>query len=649
MTRPAATCEVYVDGVRAPDTAADYTSGQVTVLAGVVVSWGREDAFEQPSPATCRLTVDDLAATSDFLSSVHVGSKIDVRAQGPIPAGPDGWTLIDDGTMNSWKRGDAVENRYAAADGCTALIAETLTGHARAMYVSGAPNATVTVPPRRYATPTDLPTVWDETPNTTRGDQPWTVTVQLQARVGAQYQVIPYGFSSPYGDGDTLGAAAAGIGTGTWQTVIVKTDPQLIAAGTQQWVGVRVVVVDFVADQWSGEPGTWAAQPAARTWAAAGAVWLDDITIDTPPGAVLQRRVSVFNGTVSDLKVAPTGVGSIRSEVTAVDLGATLAHRIIGDEPWPMQPATIRAERILELAGGDIGAAALRIGPNIANTKLSFRDVDAQPASGLLQDLAQSIGGVLWMALNAIIGPYVWIEDPRERAAVRQFIYNDGIITIEAVGRGGTSTISACDVLMDPVSWLQDVSDVVTTVNVGWLEQTVNDKGEQAPTDRYFTSDDTDAQAVYGIVRYSVSTELTNIQDAGVLAAGILAQSRFTGWRMDGLALDTAAMPDELESVDDATRATAFFNLLDGTTRMGAPITLADLPIYAPRGGTDSMYVEGGRCTFDGYDWRLEMITTPSAGQGQSAAWGDMPPEWQWQELSPDIQWLDAFGASVAT
>lgn len=43
--------------------------------------------------------------------------------------------------------------------------------------------------------------------------------------------------------------------------------------------------------------------------------------------------------------------------------------------------------------------------------QVSYRDVDNQPATALLQSLAQSAGGVLWSATSLTTGPYLRLED----------------------------------------------------------------------------------------------------------------------------------------------------------------------------------------------------------------------------------------------
>jgi hypothetical protein len=646
--KPAADCQVYIDGTRAPDTGVDYAAGVGTILADLSVKWGRDGGLDQPGPATCGLRLVDLAATSDFLDRIHVGSQVTVYASGVIPGGMAGAT-VDDGTMNSWRTGDAIANRYALGVDCSVTVLDSYTAHKRMTQPyqpDPAQDFSVILGPRQFATASDLPTVWDGIPQTSRADSPWSVTVEVRVRAGSGFQVAAYGFTTTNGDGSDIGTPVARVGTGDWQAVTALTIPGSLAVDDFRWVGVRVSGTDMQPARWSEQIGTWSAQTAI--WADAGLMWLDNYAVTPPAGAVLRRRVAVFDGAVTDLTVSPmAGDAAIAAEIIAVDLGGTLANRIIGDIPWSAEPVGVRAERIIDLAG--LSAAGLRISPDSSATVVSYRDVDAQSAVGLLQDLAQSIGDTLWVATNANIGPFIWFEDPDDRAAVRQLVMDNGVIIIVEGGGATSSTMSACDILQEPVKWSQTSGDVVTVVAVQWLEQTLNDEGIPAPTERQLVVNDTAAQATYGTIRYSVSTELTGVVDAGALAGNILARSRYTGWKVDGLTMDTATLPATVASVDDRTRASAFFNLLDGTARMGASVTITDMPDYAPRGAVNSVFVEGGSYSFDGLDWRLEMTVTPSAGQGHSAEWGDFPPDWQWMEFFSGIHWVDLYGAAVTT
>ena len=105
--------------------------------------------------------------------------------------------------------------------------------------------------------------------------------------------------------------------------------------------------------------------------------------------------------------------------VTAAGALAALGMRKVGDAPWPQESGTARATRILQAAGTPWavdGTADLIVLP---------RDVDAQPAAGLLEDLATDTaaavfdtptGEVVYQALSGRdrpVVPFMWSDfDP---------------------------------------------------------------------------------------------------------------------------------------------------------------------------------------------------------------------------------------------
>jgi hypothetical protein len=373
--------------------------------------------------------------------------------------------------------------------------------------------------------------------------------------------------------------------------------------------------------------------------------FVDDITVNPP--AETFRRVLTFSGAVSDIRMEPYGAESaVTVKVAAADIGADLGNRVIGDAPWVVQTLGTRADRICQLAGITT-SPRIRIDAPLDALQVSYRDVDAQPSYQLLQDLAQTGGGVLWAATHRTTGPFLYIENPANRVSVRELTLSGGVIVIAGTTEDGVVVISACDIREDGVAWLQDTGDVSTVVAVTWLLQGVGDDGQPETTEQTVTVTDLDAVAIYGTRRLSVSTELINAPDATELADRFLAQSRGVGWRLEGLTFDTGAMNDVIPSVDDGTRQDGFLTLLDGTSRMGAALTLVDMPGYAPRGSVSSAYLEGGTYAFrDGF-WALELRTTPAVAQGTGATWAELDAAWTWAQWSPSIEWVDLFGVAA--
>ena len=104
--------------------------------------------------------------------------------------------------------------------------------------------------------------------------------------------------------------------------------------------------------------------------------------------------------------------------VTAAGPLAALGVRKVGDEPWPQEIGLARAERILTLA--EVPWAT----DGVVDVQVLPRDVDAQPALGVLQDLAGETsaavfdvphGEVIYQALSGRsrpVFPYRWEDFP---------------------------------------------------------------------------------------------------------------------------------------------------------------------------------------------------------------------------------------------
>lgn len=640
--KPGATCEVWLDGVRIPDTPDTLAADYATALDGLRITWGRDGPNEQPSPATCTVELLDRAPASDFLSKLYVGADLRVWAEGEIRSDSDTWLqTMDDGTVDSWPLGDVTASRVAAPTAGTVTVIDA-PSQGRAMRNALAPGAAdtgVIVPPRVFSPAGQLPTAWDDIPTATAGDT-WQLQTEVRAPAGCSITVTAVGFTSPYATAPTIGPQSDAVAaTGGRQRVDYAATIPAALAGL--WIGLWVRVTGVNRITWAGQTTTWAA--AVGAWAdQMDAVYVDNLYIGAPPAATETRRILAFAGNITDVAASPAGGGALYLKATAADQGSTLGNTVIGDDPWLAQTVAARADRITELAGITT-TPRVRIDPPLDALQVSWRDVDAQPAYPLLQDLAQSAGGVMWAAVHAITGPFLWIENPQNRAAVRTFTETAGGVVIIEGAELGVVFVSAHDLLEDPVTWGQDIGDVINVVAVSWLEQTLGDEGEPSPTERTVIVPAVQPSTPF---RLSVSTELTSESDAAAMANRLLGQALLVGWRLDGLVMDTGAnLPDRLPSVDSRDRQLAFLQLLDGTARMGAAVTLTDMPSYAPRGSASSVYVEGGDYTYTAGAWVLTLRTSPSAGQGQSATWAEL--DWSWDQADPDIRWADTIGVTA--
>lgn len=380
----------------------------------------------------------------------------------------------------------------------------------------------------------------------------------------------------------------------------------------------------------------------APSWLELARTLVDDLVVLAPADGA-GRAGEIFTGRITDLDAQwDAGAGGTLVDVTAQDDTAELANRYVGAQPWPAERLDARFTRILSAAGQ---AMAAIVDPTAAAHQISYRDVDNQAAAGLLESLAQSVGGALWSATSLTTGPYLRLEDIDARPAL--FVLEMGaddlvhIVPASVLAERGV-TISACDVLLDPVHWQQNVGDVATRVAVGWLDQAPD---PVKPTGRAVVAIDAAAEQASGQRRVQVSTELAAGADATALASSLLARLSAGGWRIRGLTYRVT--PAEPLGPDGIALV---MTILDGTTRIGLPIMLTDVPDWspAPTRADVPLFLEGARFTNDAGAWTLELITSSAAAQGApDVAWADLPADWSWAELGPEISWADLAGVGI--
>ena len=109
----------------------------------------------------------------------------------------------------------------------------------------------------------------------------------------------------------------------------------------------------------------------------------------------------LFAGRVTDLTMVHVdtvehGMCALLT-LTAVGPVAALGVRVVGDEPWPAESGAQRASRILTLAH-----VAHSIDGDV-DPRVVARDVDAQPALGLLEDLAVTTGAAVFDTPNGTV------------------------------------------------------------------------------------------------------------------------------------------------------------------------------------------------------------------------------------------------------
>lgn len=646
--KPSADCEVWIDGQRAACTASDLEAGLATVLDGLSMNWGRATILEQPGVGTCSFKIRDnqIDDSPDLLSMIHVGSTADVYASATIPSQGDESIMID-GSFEGLMPGPVPGSRAHLLGGTAASIVPGGVDGVQALQfqrdtVAAAP-AQVVLPPMPFEADGLNPDAWDYVARIRQGDE-WHYSVSVKLPPGRTGHVVAVPYAGPWKsaalDESLLDIDSTSIpGDLQWHRVtgtIRSSSPEPV------WVGLGVLVTLP-----SGE--AWNVQPPAETWADQTLRWMDyevayvdNVEVLVPN--VTERRVLVFSGHVTDATLrAANSDTAVEIDITAADYGASLENDTIGDEPWPQQTVGIRASRINELARLDM---PLNVDPGLAEVTVAARDVDAQPVLGLLQDLAQSAGGTLWTTTHATLGPYLWMEDPQSREAVLQLELQGGVIVV-APTDAHAAIISARDVLRDPVEWNQSVAEVVTAVNVRWMDQVVGEDYVVETVERTATATDEIGIETYGLRRLSVSTELTTAQDALALSEQLLRASRGTDWKAQGYTIDFGQIQKMIPTVTNTDRTTALMDMLDGTTRIGLALLLIELPTYTPTGVEASAYLEGGNYTYSNGSWSLDLTISPSMGQGHSAEWEELPPAWRWTDLDPALTWKDIYGATA--
>jgi hypothetical protein len=356
----------------------------------------------------------------------------------------------------------------------------------------------------------------------------------------------------------------------------------------------------------------------------------------------------VFSGRVTDLvAIFDTSVGGTVATVIASDYTAELANRYVGDVPWAAEKLGPRFDRILSVAGIGINH---KIDAVPADLTVTYRDVDSQPVARLLQELAISGAGVLWSATNLVTGEYLWLEDIGNRAALMVITRDDdGLIRIHPADATvtGAVTISACSFLLEPVQWHQTYDDQSTQVTLGWLDQTT-DPGPPAvirPTSREISVTDATAEVFAGRRHLGVSTQLAIETEAHTIADTILARLRVAGWRIAGLTWRMGPN-DPITQAELGTMLT----ILDGTTRIGLPILITDLPGWSPIGSTEQLpvYLEGARMTNHNGYWEIELLTSDARNQGRATIpWTALPADWLWVDFDESVSWDELAGVSI--
>ena len=625
MTGPAGmSCQVYVDDNRLADTADEFLASTPTVLTGLSVTWGRSTVVDQPDVSTCSFTVGDIGGDADFLSLLHVGHIVDVYAGAAVSGGTDPVDVTVDGSFET----SALADRIRVSGGTATLDTGNPYDGNRAVRLSTQASVRVVIPPGPFST---SPTAWNTIPKAMPG-QPWILSAMVQLGSAMRATLQPVLFTSPaQSDGTPVGNPVGLPGA--------STDYQQIqapwTADQEGWLGAVLTITGVV--RWLDLVGPWTAQN--WTWIGAGGVLLDLFQVLAPPQAF--EQVLTFSGRITDLEASGPD-GRVEVAVTASDRQADLGNDYIGDNPWLRQTIATRIHRITALAATPV---TVTVDAWIGGRFVTWVDIDSQAVAGLLSDLATSADGVMWSTFVANRGFALWMEDPAQRQSMATLALSptSGLIVITGATRPGVGVaVTACNLIGGDVRWRQDVGDVLSIVDVTWLQQLVDDDGTPNPTETHVVLTDAGAVATYGQRRLGYTTQLTDSADANTIATRLMARSRSLGWRVAGMTWDTE-IPKEF-SDDDRSTALA---ILNGSKRIGLPIVVTDLPAWTPGGASAPCYLEGGTYTFDGGRWTLGMDLSPAGLTGKSLTWAQTDPSFTWAKVDPTIAWFDMWGVGL--
>lgn len=636
-------CVLYIDGVRMNDGSLGENPADPVALDDLRVVWGRNNSLDQPEPTTVSFRVLDEVGGQRFLERLHIGSLIDVFAEAVLYPDPSISIMADPGFEGVAVGG----SRSATGVNVSAVVtderAHTGSKASRVEPFDGSRRAVIIWPPADWGGVS----AWDGVPRSLPG-QSWQFGASVWAGQWLSavqgVKVRPVAFTNPSGApgsytvlSDELIANSVG---GNWQVLSGRFVPP---AGV--WLGLAVELYP-TGPAWQDVPAEvlWNSLGAVPVWQDLACVWIDDLQMLAPAAGAL-RAGNVVSARVTDMEARyEIGLGATVVEVTGQSHLAELGNRYVGAAPWPMEALSTRFGKVVAESGQ---AVQWTVDSGVAGVPVSWRDVDNQPAATLLGELAKSVGGALWSAASVVSGPYLWLEDIDSRPALFALeMGGDGLVHIviaPVVGEKGIE-LSACDVLLDPVRWVQSTEDNSTRVALTWREQTIDDQGKQDPTDRIETAFDPVLEAATGQRRIGVSTQLAELADARRVANSLLGRVATPSWRVSGLTIRM----DLTEKLDAKTLATVM-TILDASTRLGVGIVVTDLPEFSPAGvERNAVYLEGGRFTNESGMWTLELLTSSAAAQGKpDVAWSEVPSDWSWDEFDPAIAWADLAGVGM--
>lgn len=295
---------------------------------------------------------------------------------------------------------------------------------------------------------------------------------------------------------------------------------------------------------------------------------------------------------------------------------ARLSSVVIGDTPWPAESAQLRADRILDLATA--GDPWISFAPRslVSGPTLRARDVDAQPAIDLLDELLQSAGGLL----------REYREGGVDYATPRTLW--GGVDTPDLQLYGGHYGA--------PLKFRQGSS--TNSVRVLYGDPDANPRPA-------VELDDAQAVVDRGRQHRTITTELASQADAEQLARDVIARGARPAWRLDDVEVDLLDLRRR-ELDGDTVAGFALQTLL--LLEVGWRVELLDLPASAPQLPSGGLFmVEGWTETITPASWRMQLQLVDFAAAGGEQSWGYLPADLTWADLPVDLTWAGMAAAHL--
>lgn len=341
-----------------------------------------------------------------------------------------------------------------------------------------------------------------------------------------------------------------------------------------------------------------------------------------------------FTGRISDLTLTheddPDRGRLAVVTVTATGALADLATRDVGAEPWPTEPGTARAARILTAAG-----VPYRVEGTDDLTVLPL-DVDKQPALTLLADLATSTGAavfdtpdgtVVYQALSGRqrpVGPYRWQDWPPDLAwsGIDPALTWAGITDWHSADSIYPIPIPPEAVEYEP-AWVTTAANITNHARIGY--------GPADPQQAWAEALDPGSVDRYGIRYAYTGTTLADETDAQARAGLIVTLRGRQRWALGDVTVWPALLPVEVAADLE-------------TALCGRHITITGLPGPAPAidwTGILEGYAYRQETTPDGITVARTLLLSDPLESAAAAQWSDYPPLYAWADHPGHITWDD--------